>query len=291
MLFEKKGPDSFVKNHISLTLFDWLCIGCLSLTIFLITYFVILVNPLPSQAFAEHNSARFSEPKPEETRVILLGDSRMRYATYSESEISSILEKRLNRPVNVLRIVNNWAVFDDFSPLIRDMIEFSPDLVVLQKELYTKARSPYAVKVFARKYWLWKIFGNGLWDPGSLDQNALQNEMSCSVLNKRETVEGRKKRAYKWFNFSASGRSQESLKHLFKQANDKDIPYVFLSIPITSHAKAGLPSADTKAMPPVIAPNFIIDDQNFCDLVHMNPKGREQYSTWLVDTLVNLLNS
>ena len=244
---------------------------------------------MPSQTFAEYNSARFSELTTKETRVILLGDSRMRYAIHSEPKIAPMLEKRLNRPVNILRIVNNWAVFDDFSPLIKDIVEFSPDLIVLQKELYTKTRSPYAVKVMAHKYWLWKIFGNGLWNPGNLDQSALQNEMRCLVLNKHETVEGRKKRAYKWFNFSASGRSQESLKRFLKQANDKRIPYVFLSIPITTRAKESLPNADIDTVPSAIAPNFIIQDHNFCDLVHMNTVGREQYSKWLVNNLANLL--
>ena len=134
------------------------------------------------------------------------------------------------------------------------------DLVLLQKELYIKTRSRHVVKVLALKYLIWKIFGNGVWDPRNLDQEALQNEMRCLVLLRLETVVERKNRSDRWFDFSALGRSLGDLKHFIKQANDYEIPYLYLSILVTSKAREGLSSAATNLMSPILESAFLIQD-------------------------------
>lgn len=68
-------------------------------------------------------------------RVVLLGDSRLKYATYEPRELESRLAAAIGRPVAVVRIVNNYGVFADFAPLAPRIAAARPGLVVLQQDL------------------------------------------------------------------------------------------------------------------------------------------------------------
>lgn len=239
----------------------------------------------PSSDFTEYNSTRLNKliegSTTDTVKIIMLGDSRLRYATYADQEMEEALTVKIGAPVKVTRIVNNRAVFHDFSQLTTLLLSTSPDLIIIQATLLSKGRADIANKFISREYIFWRYFKSNSWNPGDLNQFALQYEMRCLVLDTNETVEERRQRRSRWVHFKDGSLSQKEIFQFLENTTARRIPVLFISIPITTTGKEGLPA-------PVKHPaEFIweipepINDSNFCDIVHMNENGRAIYSKWL----------
>ena len=249
-------------------------------------------EPPVSEAFQEHNSERIEDLRDrtsdDAAPVIFLGDSRLRYAAHDDEVLSRQLSEAADRPVETLRLVNNWAVYDDFAPLIDSLLDTKPALIVIQAELLTKERARPGRLLIGRQYLLWRLFGAGPWNPGDLDQALLQNEQRCEVLAD-ETLEQRRDRVFEWVSFDADGAAADNTEAFVAEARARGIRVEYLGIPITSAATAGLPGPEPNAELDVLSPPFEIADTEFCDFVHLDPGGRDAYSTWLVTTIADML--
>lgn len=274
--------------------------------LFAVAISVVLVNKMlaetpRSEAFYQYNAERL-KTLAEQTRagslgIVMLGDSRLKYATPGDAELADMLSDRLRRTVAVSRIVNNWAVFDDFAPLADLILAAQPDLVIVQEELLAKERGRSGQLLTGRAYLLWGLFGDGPWNPGDIDQVLLQEDARCSVLAK-EDVHTRKKRVGRWVSFDSNGVSATAARTFIDRTFYYDISLVLLRIPITAEAITVLPAArphvveSKKLLAAAVAAlgeRSSMPNQAFCDPVHMNPTGRASYTTWLVDQLQLLL--
>jgi len=110
--------------------------------------------------------------------------------------------------------------------------------------------------------------------------------MRCSVLDINETVEERRKRAFRWFHFNQGSLSQNEIMRFLADTTAARIPVLFISIPITRAGKEGLPSPPDESVKTIWKIPKPIADSSYCDFVHMNEKGREIYSNWLA-TLIS----
>jgi hypothetical protein len=262
--------------------------------IYIFITWVLTIAP-PSADFTEYNSKRLSKLNDLDVKnvikVVMLGDSRLRYATFADKEMEELLTVDLGAPVKVIRIVNNWAVFHDFSGLTASIFAASPDLIVIQANLPSKGRAHIANKSISREYLFWRYFKTNSWNPGDLNQFTLQHEMSCSVLNIDEAVEERKKRAFRWFHFNQGSVSQKEITQFLANTTARRIPILFISIPITTVGKKGLPSPPKNPVETVSEIPEMIIDSNYCDIVHMNDKGRAVYSKWLATLIRHKLKA
>jgi len=270
-------------SPVSLDIWLYSLVFSLGFTYVFLTW-ILDVAP-PSSEFTEYNSSRLNRLNEGNTtdtiKIIMLGDSRLRYATYTDREMEEILTVNLGVPVKVTRIVNNWAVFHDFSQLTTLLLSISPDLIIIQANLLSKGRADIANKFISREYLFWRYFKSNSWNPGDLDQVALQHEMRCLVLNTNETVEERRQRGARWLHFKEGSLSQNEISEFLENTTARNIPVLFISIPITTAGKEGLPAPvhpPEKTIEEIAEP---IDDLNFCDIVHMNENGRAIYSNWL----------
>lgn len=289
-------PLSFVQHSRqtqAVPLITWGYAVGFAMAIFWILGTIILYKDPPrSEAFHYHNAARLERLAAKTNEgalgVVMLGDSRMRYATYADERLGAALSDHLERPAEVVRLVNNWAVMDDFTDLAPLIFEAKPGLVVFQEGLLSKERAARAKLLVGRTYLIWRFFGLGLWNPGNQDQNQLQLEARCEVL-KDEDVESRRERVGRWVSFDPDGDSAHQATSFLAEAESRGIRVVFLAIPITSAGREGLSSFERgRDLKPLVIPAQIPDD-SFCDVVHMNPQGREAYSAWFITTLGNLL--
>jgi hypothetical protein len=252
---------------------------------------IMSLTPPPSEAFFLHNAERL-ERLAEGTRagatgVVMLGDSRMRYGTYDDQRLGDELTDQLGRQVEVARLVNNWGVFDDFTPLIPLIFAAKPRLVILEEALLTKEFAPSQLRV-GREYLNWRIFGAGPWNPGNLDQAEIQQEMRCNRLIIGD-VEMQKTRANGWISFDPLGDNARRAAKFVEDAIARGLRVEFLAIPVTTIGQAELPTYQRDAdLDPLVIPTRI-PDQFFCDLVHMNPQGRDIYATWFTATVGGLL--
>jgi hypothetical protein len=253
---------------------------------------ILFKDPPPSEAFYLHNAARLNSLTERAgggaIGVVMLGDSRMRYATDADDRLGAALSARLEKPVEVIRLVNNWAVMDDFTQLVPLIFAAEPKLIVIQEGLLAKERASRAKLLVGRSYLIWRLLGVGPWNPGNLDQRLMQVEARCEVL-KDEDVEERRERVGRWVSFVPEGESARQAAAFMDEAASRGIEVALLAIPTTSAGREGLPSFERgPGLKPLVVTTQIPND-SFCDIVHMNPQGRELYSAWLEITLGNLL--
>lgn len=254
----------------------------------------LILQPVPkSEAFYVYNAARvdaFAEQvRGGATGIVLLGDSRLRYAVPEDAEFARLVQAAAGRPVTVLRVTNNWAILDDFTLLMPALLEARPALVYLQEELLAKERARSARFLEGRSYLIWKLFRGGPWNPGDLDQAALQAEMRCDALDVDETVAARRERVFRWVSFDPTGYNASLAAAFTQQLETQGAQVRYLRIPITSAGQAGLPGIKRQAEAKTAIYRGTIEDHAYCDVVHMKPGGRRAYTDWLVSEIVELL--
>lgn len=246
----------------------------------------------PSQAFYEFNAPRVDEfaARVDDGAygVVLFGDSRLRNGLPLQDDLGELLSDASGQDVAVLRIVNDWAIYDDFEPFVPAIVQAEPDLVIVQEELRERHRGLDASELLQREYLWWKLFGSGAWSPGDRSQTYLQRSADCAA---DEGVEERRVRIGRWVSFDADGSAPAKVAAFAAQATAQDIEVRYLTIPVTTAAAAGLPGVEKTEGQASLGPDITIDDTHFCDVVHMGPSGRDIYTDWFVDTLADDLVS
>src|SRR5262245_48215264 len=120
--------------------------GAIAFGLYAIT---ILVEAPASQGFIDFNLERVREfrdrhdPKPADTlRIVLIGNSRLKNATID----SQVLEQRSvgagAKRIESFRLVANWAVFENFVPLLDEIRALHADVYVIQMDLLVEEMAP-----------------------------------------------------------------------------------------------------------------------------------------------------
>lgn len=245
-----------------------------------------------SQAFHDYNIERvdaFAERIDQGAiGVVMFGDSRLRYGTAVQDDLSAQLSDAMDADVAVLRVTNDWAILEDFVSLVPAILDAEPDLFLVQEELRARNRGSDARELLQREYLRWRLFGPGSWSPGDRPQEYLQEDTSCEV---EETLEARAVRVAQWLDFDPDGPADGHLSDVVGQLESEGVDYRFLSVPVPEAATLGLPSIAATDGPRGLAPDVDIDDSFYCDLVHMDAQGRALYTDWLVGAVAAELDS
>lgn len=238
----------------------------------------------PSAAFEEYNAPRVDEfaARIDEGAfgIVAFGDSRLRNATPDSESFAAALTDAAGRDVVVLKLVNDWAIYDDFAPFSERILDAEPHLVLFQEELRERHRGLDAEELLQREYLAWRILQVGSWSPGSRDQDYLQLSADCSS---NETVPERRVRMAQWLSFQPDGPTAERAADFISALEARGIDHRFLGIPVTEEAREGLPGIEWTDGPAGIQPDFAFDPELFCDPVHLGPDGRDVFTAWITD--------
>ena len=265
----------------------WVLAAVLALPLYLVTARSVRALDVPaSEAFAEFNEPRIDAFAAAVDQgafgIVLLGDSRFRNAVPVDDELADRLTAAAGTDVAVLRIVNDWATYDDFAPLVPSLLAAEPDLVVMQEELRERARGSQAEELLQREYLWWKLIGQNSWSAGEPDQAALQSTPTCA---QDDGVEGRLLRFQRWLRLDSDGPTAQRFADFDDQLREREIARRFVAIPVTSAAQQGLPSVTPAEPADRITPDKPIDDEHFCDVVHLNATGHLLFTEWFVDEI------
>jgi hypothetical protein len=256
-----------------------------------------------SQAFLEFNQRRVNEfaerRKTEELRVVMLGNSRLKYGTLDEDQLAGLAAESGYGQTRFLRLVNNWAVFEDFASLRDALLAARPHVLVIQLELLAQERAQDARALLLREYAQWRIFGRGPWNPGDVDQAELQYATPCADGQSPEALEERKRRIRRWLRFQPDGPSSRLARAFIAQATAQGTAVVLLAIPRTSTMETAFQSTSDEMLAAarrLLSHHRQIDllepsgppDRQYCDLVHMAEPARRTFSAWLVGALSTL---
>jgi len=246
-----------------------------------------------SAAFAAFNEARLADlsatKRDSTARVVMLGNSRLKYATLTDDD----LMRRAGAGTAIVRIVNNWAIFTDFEPLLESILQTAPTLIVLQEDLLGDGWSFLNKLRHARQYVRWKLFGAGAWNPGVIDQRALQFDTPCSGEVSERAVEQRLARTELWLVHDSDGVAAAAAYRFIERALSAGTDVVVLSIPRSGPMEAARPVTLLDDPPEALRRAGVdvwrytdpLADDYFCDTIHINAEGRERFSRWLLDNL------
>ena len=278
------------KNKASAPLVSWAYGGALSACITAIIFSVMSAGAPASTEFTRHNILRlesaFENNNRAQQKVILLGDSRIRYATPDDETLSAMMSNALGSPVAAITISNNWAVFPDFKDLLGVIETLGVDLVVMQAELFERERASASSFLLGREYLIWQLFRNGPWNPGNVDHAHLQSDRDCGSLAV-ETIKQRKMRVGAWVKMEKTGPNADAAKSFVNSSSNFEI--VNISIPSTSSARSELTAFMASAQSNALRFPDVLADEWFCDAVHMDKNARDLYAVWLSKTIAGRL--
>ena len=263
-----------------------------------------------SEAFQEFNNPRLDAfgsgtltriaGGPEPLRVVALGNSRLKHATFDDHGFGDFAATLGEERIEYLRIVNNWAVFKDFELITEQILALEPDVVVLQLELLGLERGALGRTLLTREYIIWRLAGFGPWNPRNADQDELQFYKPCTNIQTEDALSRRLERTYEWLRDDTAAESPRLAREFIAKASSLGTRVVLLGIPMTERMERERPStpqhlqeiareleAGTNGVVHLNYPEVLPDDR-YCDFVHMNEPGREEFSAWLVRELVGL---
>ena len=256
-----------------------------------------------SQAFFDFNQGRAGEfagsPEGDELRVAMLGNSRLKYATLHDARLAGLAADLGYGRMRFLRLVNNWAVFEDFAPLADAILAARPHVIVLQLDLLAQERAERARALLLREYVEWLMFGRGPWNPGDIDQTDLQYGTPCARDHAPETLQERKRRVQRWLLVQSDGPSSRLARGFVAQAAAQGTAVVLLALPRTSTMEiaARAASAEMRAAAErliLLEPEVgLVEparpaDELYCDLVHMDEPARDAFSAELLGALARV---
>ncbi|WP_444936462.1 hypothetical protein ACJJIW_00735 [Microbulbifer sp. JMSA004] len=277
---------SFLYKKIAIPISTWL------FSLFLLTlsagyfYYGLLSDIPPLSEFAEYNQPRMNQfhSGNEVVKIVMMGDSRLRYATPLSEDFSVILSKQLHVPVQVLRLTHDMAILKDFRGLFPDIYDAKPDLIVIQQEMLTKKRTLESRIYYARRFIESEYFGS-IKGETVFDQEKFQVSMGCGVMRKSETAEERRDFFLKWAYFSSIQERPQTVTDFLSELGHLGIPLLVVSIPVSPKGRSIFPIPQDEPVFYTARPEYNFSDSQYCDVVHLNTKGRNVYTAWLAAEL------
>jgi len=239
----------------------------------------------------EHDRVLIEEFQRKEasTKVVIIGNSKMRYATYEEGLLEKSAHK-LGLDIAFLRLLSNNAVFSHFDHALDDVLAQRPDIVVVQAPLLiqepTVGGSGFR---FFQQYVRWRLFGGTI---DGVDPLRIQHELICprdvsdrNLAERRERIERRRV-------YDAAGANAQVATAFINNARAQGIQVVAVTVPVVGELESYLESRGDgakireQALPLAQSSwtfSQALPNDLFCDPIHMAPEGREIYSAWLIE--------
>lgn len=257
--------------------------------------------------FNENRLERFAGESAD-YRIVMLGDSRLKYATLSEEEMAG-LGTASGRKVGFLRLVQNRAQFSDFEPFLPRLLEIAPDLVVLQSSLVTRERSRQINLRILQRFIVWNLVdGEGPFNAEGLNQGDLQFGVPCddggtwhqsgdlTDAQHAALVAEVKSRG----THDSNGRNAQAVQAFIADAASRGIAVVALEVPVTERYRDLVSDPELSLAEPAAVleasgatqwsyPGEFADD-SFCDLIHLDADARAAFSEWLGEAAFQLLS-
>lgn len=249
--------------------------------------------------FNEDRIDRFSTlvaQNPTDLKLVVLGNSTMKYGT--DIDHGSMTFPGVDG-VRVLRIVNNRAHFSDFDPLVEDILELQPDLILFQADLLGRERLLKSISkpALLQDYLKWQVAGDGSWNPTRVDQTELQVDQVDYNDQSEARFERRLRSLNEWQTINLDGADAKRASGFIERSARQGIPVILHYTPVTARAAPQQERMAAQLRTSVVrltrVPGVSLLEYPspmpldcFGDFVHMNQKGRKVYMSWLVPELV-----
>jgi hypothetical protein len=260
-----------------------------------------LVGAPTSTAFVELNERRMAEfaaahpvKSPDALRVVMLGNSRLKYATIDDATMGRIAGEHDLDSFEVFRVVANWAVFSNFEPLLDRLEALDADIYVLQLELVAEDMTELFKHTLFFQYIRWNISGDDSWT--WFEPEPEQFEIPCDEAPAAAADHRDFRRNFR-LSYEPDGESSRLAQDFMRRVTARGARVLLVSIPKTGHLEELNPSIteemrviarrmaeQTGRAELLVHPGGLSDD-HYCDVSHMNWMGAEAYLHWLIPSL------
>ncbi|HSG73471.1 MAG TPA: hypothetical protein VLA12_23850, partial [Planctomycetaceae bacterium] len=145
----------------------------------------------------------------------------------------------------------------------------------------------------------WRVFGPGDWDPLNLNQAELQTDQVDYNDKSEQRFERRRLSLTEWQGIDLKGPDAKQANDFIESARQRGISIVLLYTPVTARVEPleksiqqHLSGAVNRQLEhegvTLLEYTSEMDDSQFSDFVHMNERGREIYTKWLVPELLRI---
>lgn len=258
-------------------------------------------EPPPSEAFVSYNLERLTrfrdDTRDDKPKIVLLGNSTLRYATELDHDGWGFPESDSAR---VFRLCNNWARFIDIAPLADEILSLRPNVIVIQPELLgrTQLRGVRPPVEELQTYVSWRLFGLGEWDPMNQDQAEVQFDQGNYNDQSDRRFAERVKKITEWQGIDLDSESARAGRSFLRMAKTQGCRVVLLWSPTTERVRPLIDEVRQQLQPIVeeyadAGSNLLeyphqLENTDFTDFVHMNQSGRTKFMNWFVPEVMAL---
>lgn len=282
---------------MNLPFFLWPVIG--GVVIFVLFLTRPLLPPNFEAALFEFSQQRLEAfpQKDSIPRVIALGTSRARCATYIDKEMENFFSSYHPAAMHFLRITRSGGFFAEFEPLLPKLLDTFPDVILIEPSIllyqWENSQELYPRKVLKEKircFLCGDPFAQKLYWEEQISE--IKNENKTEALFK-DYLKIRKK-TQEWVPISFS------LVHQFlEEARNRGIRVILLDIPACKIVEDQLKEEEALKRERMAYLQKTYDlkiwrfEQNesldyYSDFSHFNKKGQREFSLWLCDHLYEL---
>lgn len=240
----------------------------------------------------------------DDVRVVVLGNSRLRYAMDYGFDPAQTVDLPDGRKMHIVQYAENVAMFEQYAPLWPYIIQAHPDLVVLVDMLVTTRRRSGKVSLSNFSSLLNDFIRRELrGDTPESEWDAARHNITDSCLtdfNSRDVQDRLIFAAHRDNHSLTDNENAESARSAIRQARMAGIPVAILRFPSNHegydphHVPADL--IDYFGLGYVPTREQLLPGQagavawleypaqprsSFCDFVHFNRQGRTDFSNWL----------
>lgn len=248
--------------------------------------------------------------QPGEISVVLIGNSRLRYAWRLGDTPDNPLTLPDGRTMRSVKISQDNGIFMQFVPLESALLEAAPDILVIQRALFYRQPDNPGRLSKIRKLPYIMAFKSAMWgDTGDKEWEHQQYDRVCAENYSRRGFETRIRRHFLSGPPEDGGEPARKTRAFIQNMLDAGIRVVILRIPpnISAAEKLGvnpikLENIHMDEIPPrdALVPTAMADQlewiafeergdiRDFCDTVHMRKDTSAEFATWFKDEIARI---
>jgi hypothetical protein len=212
-------------------------------------------------------------------KLLFLGDSRTRYAI-EPSALEKAIHDQIGRDTSVLLITANRANWHRFSAIAERLREQPrPEIILMDSGLFAKEWRPLHKLKLKRDFLVWSNveFGTWLAEYGGMTQDELQTHTECIVPPESPEVRAsRVEDNLGIMRFDPNGEAAQMAMAFVDAMRQTDTKVMSYNVPA---APGGEPLSFQRALDDLsLRVDFAVEDEKYCDAVHLNETGRNEYT-------------
>ncbi|WP_249579716.1 hypothetical protein [Thermohalobaculum sediminis] len=225
--------------------------------------------------------------------VVLIGDSRMQFATLGEEALAASLTRAAGRPVAVIRFLRVASTFREIEPYAEAILDSGASAIVLQHSFMARQDTVVSRIGDARRMVADTLFGRGSRQSSPALAAYYEGLSACEDIKPMRLPFTMLGASVTRDRYAARGESARLSARFTDEAHQRGIAMIVAETPARDIAGVETTLAPDPTLfvhpPRPVEVAGLTDPGLYCDEYHLNETGRALYSDWLGQRIVEAL--